>query len=407
MPSAQANGRYPAAGLLAAHPSNPQILAIRATYGLILTEDGGDHWRWLCEEAIPLAGQLDPFLLYAGNGNLTVTSALGLRTAQPGACSWLSWSPPAGAEAAAGVDLARDPTQSLRAVALVHAPVAGDSLQETTDGGETWHPLGQPWPAEHEVLTVDMAAGGRLYASSRTSNAGAQHWLLRSDDRGASWQTLPFAPTGPAAPTATWIGGVAPDNSQRLWLRAQVDAGDQLWQSDDGGSTWVLRHQADGKLLGFAVSPDGTQIAAGTAGSTGGLWRGAAAGGPLQKVNSTGVRCLTWTKAGLYACADEASAGFSLGRSTDAGATLQPLYRAAALTPHLCNNASAQICQANWPFVQALLAAPATATTEGSQPTPAAAGDEGCRSSQPRNHWTWLEVLLVAPAALWIRRRPS
>ncbi|MBI5607843.1 MAG: exo-alpha-sialidase [Deltaproteobacteria bacterium] len=402
VPAAQANGRYPAAGLVAAHPSDAKILAIRATYGLVLSEDGGGHWRWLCEEAVPLAGQLDPFAVYASNSNLLVTSALGLRTALPGTCSWSGWTQPGGSTTYAGVDIARDPGQGLRAVALVHAPGLADRVQETQDGGGTWQALGQPLPPGHEALTLDVAPGGRLYASSRTTTTGLQHWTLRSDDGAKTWQALPFGPTpADSPPTAIWIGAVAPGNSQRLWLRAQVEEGDQLWQSDDGAQTWTLRLKTQGKLLGFAVSPDGSQIAAGLPGTAGGLWRGAAAGGPLDKVNGTGVRCLTWTAAGLYVCADEASAGFTLGRSTDGGTTLAPLFRAATLTPLLCNNASANVCQAGWPFVQSLLAAPATATTGG--PTAKTPADEGCQAGR---HPSWGPGLgLLALALLVLRRR--
>lgn len=371
---ALANGRYPAAGLLAAHPSDANLLALRTTYGLIVTDDAGAHWRWICEEAVPFAGQLDPFVVFAGNGNLLLTSAVGLRTTRSGACTWNGWAQPLANTTFSGVDLARDPTQGTRVVALVHAPGLPDRAVVTLDGGESWQPLGNPLPAGHEALTLDVATGGRLYASTRTTTSKLEHWVLRSDDGAQTWSILPFAPMGTTVSevSAIWLGGVAPGGPERLWIRAQAESGDELWQSDDGGVAWTSRFKTNNKLLGFAVSPDGQQLAVGVPGDTGGLWRGTTSGGVLQRVNAQPIRCLTWAPQGLYACSDEATSGFTLGVSQDGGATLAPLYRSEGLTPHQCANNATAMCLASWPFIQTLLAGQQTPTTEDTPPaTPA------------------------------------
>jgi len=61
------------------------------------------------------------------------------------------------------------------------------------------------------------------------------------------------------------------------------------------------------------------------------------------------VDCLTWAYAGLYACADEAIAGFTIGVSTDGGETFTPILHLKDLTPASCASASsAGSCAAQW-----------------------------------------------------------
>src|SRR4051812_35323444 len=52
--SARANGRYPAAQMLATRPGDDdaQTMALRTTFGLLLSKDGGKSFRWVCEKAL-------------------------------------------------------------------------------------------------------------------------------------------------------------------------------------------------------------------------------------------------------------------------------------------------------------------------------------------------------------------
>jgi hypothetical protein len=42
--SAQANGRFPSAGHVEVDPADPAHIVLRATYGLVVTRDGGSRW---------------------------------------------------------------------------------------------------------------------------------------------------------------------------------------------------------------------------------------------------------------------------------------------------------------------------------------------------------------------------
>jgi hypothetical protein len=89
-------------------------------------------------------------------------------------------------------------------------------------------------------------------------------------------------------------------------------------------------------LTAFALSPDGHSIAVGGADGLTIVARTEGDGGGdyvVSRGNALPLTCLTWTTAGLFACADEGSAGFTIGASTDEGSSFAPLLRLADLAP--------------------------------------------------------------------------
>ncbi|HEY0464521.1 MAG TPA: hypothetical protein VGC79_09945, partial [Polyangiaceae bacterium] len=59
---ASANGRYPKADQLAIAPDDPQFLAVRTTFGVLVSHDSGQNWDWICERALGYSGVQDPTL---------------------------------------------------------------------------------------------------------------------------------------------------------------------------------------------------------------------------------------------------------------------------------------------------------------------------------------------------------
>jgi photosystem II stability/assembly factor-like uncharacterized protein len=150
--------------------------------------------------------------------------------------------------------LATDPASSQRLWAGYYAP---GGLASSQDGGQSWS-FGAQGLGHNPVFDLLALPGERLWAATRDG-------LLASQDGGSTWQ-----PATPALPSATAFA-LAVDDAGRLYVGLD-DAG--LYEGQPDGGRWTqlgaqTSQPADGGLstaavLSLAVSPDGTQLYAGT-----------------------------------------------------------------------------------------------------------------------------------------------
>ena len=87
---AQANGRFPRAQRVLEHPSDPNRLLLAATYGLLVTEDRGLSWSYVCEPAFTHAEDYvgDPLLDFNGDRRLLVNVQGSISVSADDACDW-------------------------------------------------------------------------------------------------------------------------------------------------------------------------------------------------------------------------------------------------------------------------------------------------------------------------------
>ncbi len=371
---AEAHGRFPEAGMVAVSPTNPQLLLVRTTYGLVSSSDGGAQWRWICPEAIAFdADKEDPAFVITANGAVAMGTLRGLRVGQDGGCEWASVGGELAKRYFIDVVLEADPS---RLVALSSKVVSADSFEvnlwQSADNAESWAALGAEPPSDFGALTLAVCPSDpqRIYLSGRDGAAGQaggedsfQGVLMRSDDRGASWQRLAVAGAD-GVETLPYIAGVDPSNADRVYLaNIKQQQGTpvffELMLSHDGGKSWQSVLERSQAIGGFSISPDGAKVAVG--GGLAGLWTADTAAPQFVKVNELPVKCLSWQNHGLYACAEETSKGFSLGLSVDSGVSFEPLMRRASPCGALeCPSQSsvAAQCPALWPLEAQELGAP-------------------------------------------------
>jgi photosystem II stability/assembly factor-like uncharacterized protein len=398
-PPAHANGRMPGATELTISRSDPDHVLARATFGLIQSFDRGETWEWICEQAVNVSGETDPPIALTEDGSLVLLPpAGGTLISRDRGCTW---SPaPAPLDASRAIDLTLDPVDPARVVVATSTIDTIDgaglvaytnTLVETRDNAATWTLLAT-LPADFKIETLEIAPSdaARIYVSGTASESPLIGVIERSEDGGQTWTrtTLDLPPSS----GSLFISAIDPTDPDRLWVRLPA-LGDRfglfpasLLASSDKGASFVMLAATMMGMLGLAVSPDGTQLAYG--GPADGLHVGPSDGsGELTRVSDLRVRCLRWNADGLYACGTEPSDPFSVGLSTDQGATFQPVYTMAETCPQACADGTsfALACETPWTGIgPAIEASGETCSVPWARPEPvpdAGSDDAGARDA--------------------------
>lgn len=382
---ASANGRYPAAGLIAVDPADPEHLLVRATYGVLSTRDHGQEWRWICEGAVGFGGYEDPMMGILADGTHIAGLFAGLSASRNGGCDWTL----EGGELADRyvVDLSVERGDAARAVLIISNGLGPGEfltqLWETGDNAASWTQAGADLPVDFLALTVDAAPSdpARVYVSGRYGPPDYTGAVARSSDRGQTWER--FDIPGSDDTHLPFLSAIDPADPDVLYVRLDGasdmpgETSDALLVSKDGGQTWTTVFEGAGDLLGFALSPDGSTVVVG--GPDDGLWSAPAATLAFTRIAEVGVRCMTWSERGLYACADEFRDGFVVGLSGDGGQSFEPLLHLDGVCgPLECAPQSrvAAICEDQWGATQLTLGAKDCAAP--APPAPPPGDDEGC-----------------------------
>jgi hypothetical protein len=424
---ARANGRFPAANQLVLSPSDPNLLVLRTTFGILLSHDHGGDWDWVCEKGVGYGGVSDPALGVLGNGTVLAGTFDGLAVSSDVGCSW-SFAP-IGKQIVDLVVRRSDPRSALAvASAYVDATDAGalfaNTVFATADDGATWAKLGATVDPRAILQTIEVAASDphRVYVSGARpvagdGGSGSEAVIYASSDDAAHWTPHVIAlDTGETAP---FIAAVDPGNADRVYVRIKGNQGSRLVVTDDGGGTFRTVFTGVGDMLGFALSPDGARVYVG--GPADGLLVAATTDFVFAQRSKIQVQCLLSTPTALYACSNEAS-GFIVGESTDDGATFSAMLHLACIRGALAcpETASSAQCKADFPALQESLggqacdggappvtpdAGPSADAATGPTVTPAAESS-GCGCDASRTTSSALvgdAVMLIAAAALLLR----
>ncbi|HEX9940753.1 MAG TPA: hypothetical protein VGG03_01955 [Thermoanaerobaculia bacterium] len=247
-------------GALAIAPSNPRVIYVGSGEadmrsdiaqgdGLYKSVDGGKTWTHI---GLADSQQIGRVLVHPQDPDLVYVAALGhpygpnaergvFRSKDGGR----TWRKVLGKDDDTGaIDLAFEPGnpaviyaalwQTRRTPWSIYPPSngPGSGLYKSTDGGDTWKPLGGGLPAKpgRIGLAVAPARPQRVYAMVDAEEGG----LYRSDDGGATWART-------SGDTRIWqrgwyFGGVAvePGNADVVYA-----CNTNLYRSDDGGKTFV------------------------------------------------------------------------------------------------------------------------------------------------------------------------
>ncbi len=356
---ARANGRFPTAQHVVVGPGPASdVIALRTTFGVLLSRDGGRTFGWLCEEGMyfPLVPSInfDAPIELSASGSVVFGFEDGIRHTAD-ACGATDV---AGTTGHVFIDLTSDPAGRVLyaiegAAGVANAVYRGD--------GETFAFTRQGAGLRNVLFdTIEVAPSDptRLYVTGRDTETFAPIFY-RSDDSGAT--LTPVTPDAGAA-DSLWVSGVDPTAPDTLYVRAAMGLGTELRRSRDGGRSFRRVATTPDPMLGFAISDDGRTIWVGSIEA--GLLRSDDGGDSFHQVNRVPVLCLRQHAGVLWACSDWVNQPFALGRSRDRGESFEPVLHFSNFDqfvgPPRCATRSegADVCVERWPMLQRSLEAP-------------------------------------------------
>ena len=324
----RAHGRPPYIERIAFDPTNEQRLVAQASFGLIVSEDGGTSWRWVCSavfRADPTTE--DPDVVVADDGGLVIGAFDGVARSSPDLCEWTF--PDGPARRVFVVDLEPDPFGSA-IWGVASTGTTADVIVRSEDLGRSWEAVGPPI---EDVLIESMARAasdpGRVYLGGAIPPGAEPRrgFVFRSEDVGETYTPVEVPlEDGERFPL---IVAVDPTEADRVFIRVTRRGTDirpeRLLYSDDGALSFREIFRLRG-MRGVALSEDGQRLWVGSAQGEGlHLARGGSF--DFERVNDVDVRCVEVRGDELWLCVDPHRNDYALGRSMDEGATVEPVLR--------------------------------------------------------------------------------
>jgi hypothetical protein len=359
---AHANGRFPRAQQLVISRSDPNRMFLRATFGVIASTDGGQRWRWLCEQAMGFSGSWDPPIAIAPKQELVVGLTDGLATTAD-ACTIHTTLP---GELVS--DLSVTTTGEL--MLALSTPGKPATVRVRNAAGRL-SPAGPGLPGIY-IDTLDAAPSrpARVYATGVRVGASPEPHLFVSNDRGATLRELhPKL----EAQGRLFLSAIDPRDPDHIFIRALGESGSDLIVSRDGGASFRVALHLDGAMQGFAMSPDGQRVWVGSTDPQQGIYRSRDGGETFTQGARLVVYCLAYAANTLYACSEAfRPGGFAVGISHDDGATVAPLARFSDVDgPARCDAGAGAQCDGEpWAQMHATLAAVSAPAPEVDAPPP-------------------------------------
>jgi len=387
---ARADGAFPAGMSVLLPAGAPQRILLGTTFGLVLSEDAGATFRYVCEPYVTGAGASVLIYQAASNGEIVAAHQDALSLSTDLGCSWTRAS---GLAPLVVVDAFIDPANPSSVLALAWPAAAGASLLASADGGRSFGPAllasgTPPVHADERLVSVEIGSSAPViyvttFAFPSASSPAGSAALLRSADGGASWTRFELG-VGPSVQVK--IAQVDPADANTLYLLVSTGAADEIRMALDGGAT-ILPLLAPGiPIGGFVRASDGT-LYAGT-GNGDFYVRRAGAGPSFERFRGPHLRCLGERAGRVYACGDSAADGYDLATSDDHGLSFQKLLTFTQLLGPATCPAVQSACAADYAALQRTLAVVPVGSCSCGQPS----GDAAA-------------LLILLAAALRRRRR--
>ena len=263
-PAAHANGRFPITVNVKFRPGATETVLVPASFGLMISKDGGDTFRWVCELAIGYTGTYDPDYAVTADGEIYATTFEGLRVSRDDGCTWESLGAPLDVDTfIADIQIGADG----RIWAATASGGATNDVYVSSDG-ETFAGAGLESMNWWLSVATTPADPKRIYVTGYQPNDGIRGLLRRKTTAGGDWESLPLDDInfGEGNPFF-YIVGVSPTNEDIVFGRAEAvnpPVGDALYRSVDGGQNWTKVLDFRQNMTAFTIRSDGQTVIAGS-----------------------------------------------------------------------------------------------------------------------------------------------
>ena len=352
---ARADGAFPTGMSVMLPAGAPQRILLGTTFGLVVSEDAGTTWRYVCEPH--LTGSGFSVLVYqaARNGEIVAAHQDALSSSSD-LCTWTRAT--GSISGLLVLDAFIDPSNPSSVLAIAWPPTAGAALLASTDAGHSFGPAllqsGTPQVhADERLLSVEIAASAPavVYATTLApSSASSTAALLRSGDGGASWTRFEL---GVDRLAQVKIAQVDPADANTVYLLVSAAAADEIRMTSDGGATIQTLLAPRTTITGFVRASDGALYAGSQSGD---FYVRAPGAAVFQRLPGPHLRCLGERAGRVYACGDAATDGYDLATTDDRGKSFQKLLTFTQIVGPLACPEVASACAVDFAQLQRTLA---------------------------------------------------
>ena len=269
--AAHANGRFPTASQLVIRPGHPEQMALRTTFGVLVSSDRAATWSFICEAAVgyqssEIRAERDRWRRVAREHRrrsrcLAGRLLVGLRIGWLSRTRWSSTAPCARARRARRSS--SPPHRRRRRTPALLSKTSSSSRRTTTDrtGRRSAPRSTRASCRRRSVASVAASDPHRLYVTTtRGAQPNATASLFVSTDDGAHWteRAIPLS-TRRLERGAHIAGGRSDTRRLRLCTHVEGAGKSRLFVTDDAGVQFRAVYSG-GPMLGFALSSDGVTV---------------------------------------------------------------------------------------------------------------------------------------------------